>query len=78
MGKFGPFVIDADGHGGEPADWQERLPREEHPGIEPMRARVVWTLLLQALGARFRSRDGSFDPVFQLCQRIDEEIHRGA
>ncbi len=40
MGKFGPFVIDADGHGGEPADWQERLPREFQPHMAARRERV--------------------------------------
>ena len=28
MGKFGYHVIDADGHGGDLPDWQERLPKE--------------------------------------------------
>ena len=40
MGKFGPFVIDADGHGGEPADWQERLPREFQPHMAARRERI--------------------------------------
>ena len=40
MGKFGPFVIDADGHGGEPADWQERLPHEFQPHMAARRERI--------------------------------------
>jgi len=26
MGRFGHYVIDADGHGGEPLDWRRRIP----------------------------------------------------
>src|SRR2546427_9930388 len=40
MGRCGPFVIDADGPGGEPADWQERLPRAFQPHMAARRARV--------------------------------------
>jgi len=40
MGRFGHFVIDADGHGGEPADWQERLPRAFQPHMAARRERV--------------------------------------
>src|SRR5256712_4037464 len=40
MGKFGHFVIDADGHGGESADWQERLPREFQPHMAARRERI--------------------------------------
>jgi uncharacterized protein len=39
MGKFG-HVIDADGHGGEPADWQERLPPEFQPHMAKRRQRI--------------------------------------
>jgi len=39
MGKFGPFVIDADGHGGRGRDWQERLPREFQRTWRPGRER---------------------------------------
>ena len=31
MGKFGRYVIDADGHGGEPLDWRRRIPDEFLP-----------------------------------------------
>src|SRR5262249_6072875 len=40
MGKFGDFVIDADGHGGEPADWQERLPKEFQSHMAARRERI--------------------------------------
>ena len=33
-------MIEADGHGGEPADWQERLPREFPPHIAARRERI--------------------------------------
>ena len=26
MGQFGRYVIDADGHGGEPLGWRRRIP----------------------------------------------------
>ena len=26
MGRFGHYVIDADGHGGEPLGWRRRIP----------------------------------------------------
>ena len=31
MGRFGRYVIDADGHGGEPLDWRRRIPDEFKP-----------------------------------------------
>ncbi|NQZ95963.1 MAG: amidohydrolase family protein [Myxococcales bacterium] len=31
MGRFGHYVIDADGHGGEPLDWRRRIPSEFLP-----------------------------------------------
>ena len=40
MGKFGHFVIDADGHGGEPADWQSRIPSEFQPHMAKRRERI--------------------------------------
>ncbi len=38
MGRFGHFVIDADGHGGEPLGWRRRIPR---PFEDRMRAYVA-------------------------------------
>src|SRR5262245_58519229 len=40
MGKFGFYVIDADGHGGDPANWQARIPTAFHPKWEERRARI--------------------------------------
>jgi len=31
MGRYGYTVVDADGHGGEPADWRRRIPDEFRP-----------------------------------------------
>ena len=31
MGRFGNYVIDADGHGGEPRDWRRRIPQRFEP-----------------------------------------------
>jgi predicted TIM-barrel fold metal-dependent hydrolase len=38
MGRYGEFVIDADGHGGEPLDWRRRIPSRFEP---QMRAYVA-------------------------------------
>jgi predicted TIM-barrel fold metal-dependent hydrolase len=40
MGKYGHYVIDADGHGGEPADWQNRLPSQFQPHMAARRERI--------------------------------------
>ncbi len=40
MGKFGHHVIDADGHGGDLPNWQERLPQAFWPKWEERRARI--------------------------------------
>jgi predicted TIM-barrel fold metal-dependent hydrolase len=40
MGKFGFHVIDADGHGGDLPNWQERLPGEFRPDWERRRERI--------------------------------------
>jgi predicted TIM-barrel fold metal-dependent hydrolase len=43
MGRFGRYVIDADGHGGEPLGWRTRIPRKHMPTmrayVDSMRAR---------------------------------------
>jgi len=60
MGKFGPFVIDADGHGGEPADWQERLPREFQPHMAARRERVKQQFAnLPGVGVKGDARHGA-------------------
>ncbi|MGQ0805036.1 MAG: amidohydrolase family protein [Actinomycetota bacterium] len=33
MGRYGHYVIDADGHGGEPTDWRRRLPDRFRPQL---------------------------------------------
>src|SRR5262245_26210252 len=33
MGRFGHYVIDADGHGGEPRDWRRRIPKPFEPAM---------------------------------------------
>ncbi len=40
MGRYGTWVIDADGHGGDLPDWQSRLPPEFQPHMERRRARI--------------------------------------
>ena len=40
MGKYGHFVIDADGHGGDLPDWQSRLPKEYQPHMAARRERI--------------------------------------
>lgn len=40
MGKFGFHVIDADGHGGDLPNWQERLPAEFQPDWDRRRERI--------------------------------------
>jgi hypothetical protein len=34
MGRHGYYVIDADGHGGEPLDWRERIPSSFRPQMD--------------------------------------------
>ncbi len=40
MGKYGYHVIDADGHGGDLPDWQQRLPAAFHGQMEQRRERI--------------------------------------
>jgi predicted TIM-barrel fold metal-dependent hydrolase len=40
MGRFGSWVIDADGHGGDLSNWQDRLPDAFKPHMEARRARI--------------------------------------
>jgi hypothetical protein len=40
MSKFGFHVIDADGHGGEPADWFDRLPDAFKPQWQERTQRI--------------------------------------
>jgi len=41
MGRYGFHVIDGDGHGGEPPNWQERLPAEFKPALARYRERIA-------------------------------------
>ena len=40
MGKFGHYVVDADGHGGDLPNWQDRLPKEFQPHMAARRERI--------------------------------------
>jgi hypothetical protein len=40
MGRFGHYVVDADGHGGDLPDWQARLPKQFHPHMAARRERI--------------------------------------
>ena len=40
MGRHGYYVIDADGHGGEPRDWRERIPRAYQPRMDQYAERM--------------------------------------
>ena len=41
MGRYGHFVIDADGHGGDLPDWQSRLPKEFAGHWEERKKRIA-------------------------------------
>ena len=41
MGRFGYHVIDADGHGGEFANWREKVPAEWQPRLAEYRDHVA-------------------------------------
>jgi predicted TIM-barrel fold metal-dependent hydrolase len=82
MGKFDYFVIDADGHGGEPADWQDRLPERFHPHMAARRERIKKQFanlagigVMQTKGTArtdMRARAGMTDPAARL-QDMDVE-----
>jgi hypothetical protein len=40
MGQHGFYVIDADGHGGEPLDWRSRIPDAFRPQMEAFVAKI--------------------------------------
>ena len=58
MGRFGHYVIDADGHGGEPLGWRRRIPDEFKPQmrayVAAMKARYGDLLGLDAYDAGYR------------------------
>jgi predicted TIM-barrel fold metal-dependent hydrolase len=88
MGKFGYYVIDADGHGGDPANWWERLPEQFKPKWEERRARVKSHFAnLPGVGVKetrgtakldMTERPGMSDPVARLAdmdlEGIDEVV----
>ena len=76
MGKYRYFVIDADGHGGEPADWQARLPPTFAPHMAARRERIkkqfanlIGVGVMQTKGTArtdMRARAGMTDPKVRL------------
>ena len=74
MGKFGYHVIDADGHGGEAADWRERVPAKFKQTMAAYRDRIAkhyGRLTLPGGGTarkgdKFDIRPGMNDPVERL------------
>ena len=82
MGRFGYYVIDADGHGGEPADWQERMPARFQPQMTARRERIKQQFAnLAGIGVMetrgtartdMRARAGMTDPK-QRLQDMDLE-----
>ena len=74
MGKYGFHVIDADGHGGELADWQDRMPARFHPTLHAFREkmRVHYGRLplpgggQARKGDKFDVRPGMNDPTLRL------------
>jgi uncharacterized protein len=82
MGKYGYFVVDADGHGGEPADWQERVPARFQPQMAARRERIKQQFanlagvgVMQTKGSArtdMRAQAGMTDPAARL-QAMDLE-----
>ena len=74
MGRFGYHVIDADGHGGEFADWRDNVPAKWQPRLAEYRDHVAKhysKLLLPGgglarKGDKFDSRPGMTDPTERL------------
>ncbi|MBM4266177.1 MAG: amidohydrolase [Deltaproteobacteria bacterium] len=74
MGKFGYQVIDADGHGGERADWQDRVPERFKPTLAAFRekCRAHYGRLkipgggTARKGDKFDVRPGMNDPKLRL------------
>jgi predicted TIM-barrel fold metal-dependent hydrolase len=76
MGKYGYFVVDADGHGGEPADWQARVPERFQPQMAARRERITQQFanlagvgVMQTKGSArtdMRAQAGMTDPAERL------------
>jgi predicted TIM-barrel fold metal-dependent hydrolase len=84
MSKFGFHVIDADGHGGEPADWFERLPdafkpqwQERTQRIKQHFANLPGVGVMKTQGTArvdMSKRAGMTDPVARLADMDLEGI----
>jgi predicted TIM-barrel fold metal-dependent hydrolase len=71
MGRFGYTVIDGDGHGGDPPNWQQRLPKELEPQMQARRERIrqQFANLPKAGGValgQLEDRPGMSDPAPRL------------
>ncbi len=71
MGRFGHYVIDADGHGGEPDDWWDRAPAEFQPRVAEYRRRIAEHFAqVPGLGVRLdrgqKPRAGMAEPAPRL------------
>jgi predicted TIM-barrel fold metal-dependent hydrolase len=74
MSKFGYEVIDADGHGGEFANWQDAVPEELRPRLQAYREKIKQHYGRLALpgggtarkGDKFDIRPGMNDPKLRL------------
>ncbi len=70
MGQFGYHVIDADGHGGEHANWRDTLPAQWQPRMAEYREKIATHYAKLTLpggglarkGDKFDSRPGMTDP----------------
>ena len=69
-------MIDADGHGGEPADWQERLPREFQPHMAARREGAKRQFAnLPGVGEATRA-SGAVHPVRRALTETASVCHR--
>jgi predicted TIM-barrel fold metal-dependent hydrolase len=82
MGRYSFHVIDADGHGGEETNWQDRVPERMQPLVAQYRERIRNHYSKLALpggglarkGDRFDERPGMSDPVARLTDMDLEGI----
>ncbi len=82
MGKFGYHVIDADGHGGEFANWQDTIPDALKPRLAEFREKIKKHYGRLPLpgggqarpGDKFDIRPGMNDPKLRLTDMDEEGI----
>src|SRR5437867_2126821 len=82
MGRYGFHVIDADGHGGEETNWQDRVAAGQQPLVAQYRERIRSHYSKLALpggglarkGDRFAERPGMSDPAARLADMDLEGI----